>query len=48
METKELLKGLRFEGYYDEQGIYCVEIDQNNATELIKRITGAKEVEIKC
>lgn len=47
MSNKELLSQLFFEGYYDDNGNYCIEIDKENAVELIKRATGAKYVEIK-
>lgn len=46
METKEILKGLDYAGYYDEEGNFCIDIDKQNAQELIKRITGANEVNI--
>lgn len=42
----ENFKGLAYEAYYDELGNYCIEINKANAEELIKRITGAKEVNI--
>ena len=46
MGNKEILNQLFFEGYYDENDNYCIEIDKNNAAELIKRVTGAINVEI--
>ena len=47
METKEILKGLNYEGYYDENKDFYIDIKKDNAEELIKRITGAKEVNIE-
>lgn len=46
MENKEYFKGLKYEGYYDEKGNFCIDIDEENVKELIKKITGAKEVNI--
>lgn len=46
MNTKEILKGLNYEGYYDEDKNFCIDIDIPNAEELIKRITEANEVNI--
>lgn len=47
MENKKLLKGLIYQGYYDEDKNFYIDIDKQNAEELIKRITGAKEVNIE-
>lgn len=47
METKKLFEGLRYEGYYDEDKNFFIEINRENAAELIRRLTGAKEVNVK-
>lgn len=47
MENKELFKGLIYQGYYDENKNFYIDIDKQNAQELIKRIIGAKEVNIE-
>lgn len=47
MNNKELLKGLSYEGYYDEVGNFCISIDEENVKEILKRITNADEVTIK-
>lgn len=43
---KEILKGLEYAGYYDEQKNFYIDINESNAKKLIKRITGANEVNI--
>ena len=47
MDTKEILKSLNYEGYYDETGNFCININKEDAKEIIKRITGAKEVKFE-
>lgn len=46
MKNKEFFEGLNYEGYFDEQKNFIIDIDEKNVKELIKRITGAKEVNI--
>ena len=46
MGNKEIMKGLSYEGYYDEKGDFCIDISKKDAKELIKRITGANEINI--
>ena len=47
MDKKELFEGVNYEGYYDETGKQCVDINIENVKKLIKNITGAKEVNIE-
>jgi hypothetical protein len=46
MQNKEILNGLNYEGYYNEEGNFCIDINKCDAEELIKRITGANIVNI--
>ena len=46
MENKEFFEGIRYEGYFDERKNFYIDIDEENVKELIKKITGAKEVNI--
>ena len=47
MENKEYFKGLNYEGYYDEKGDFCIDINEKDAVEILRRISGAKEIYIK-
>jgi hypothetical protein len=42
MENKEYFKGLNYEGYYDEEGNFNINISKENAKEVLARLTGAK------
>lgn len=47
MENKKYFKDVNYEGYYDETGKKCIDINIENVKKLIKNITGVKEVNIK-
>lgn len=42
MENKEYFKGLNYEGYYDEEGNFNINISKEDAEEVLARLTGAK------
>lgn len=42
MENKEYFKGLKYEGYYDEEGNFNINISKEVAEEVLARLTGAK------
>lgn len=42
MENKEYFKGLNYEGYYDEDGDFNINITKKVAEEVLARLTGAK------
>ena len=44
MENKEYFRGLNYEGYYDEEGNFNVNITKEVAKEVLARLTGAKVV----
>ena len=44
MENKEYFKGLNYEGYYDEEGNFNINISKDVAEEVLGRLTGAKVV----
>lgn len=46
MNNKEMLQGLNYEGFYDDDNNFCININIENAGKLIQRITGAAEVTI--
>lgn len=41
MENKEYFKGLNYEGYYDEDEKFQIDISKEDAQEVLKRLTGA-------
>ncbi len=42
MENKEYFKGLNYEGYYDDNGNFYININKNEAEKVLQRLTGAK------
>lgn len=46
MENKEYFEGLNFEGYYDEDKNFYINISKESAQKLIRRLTGAVWVNI--
>ena len=42
MENKEYFEGLNYEGYYDEDGNFNINISKDVAEEVLARLTGAK------
>lgn len=44
MENKEYFKGLNYEGYYDEEENFNINITKENAEEVLARLTGAKVI----
>ena len=44
MENKEYFKELNYEGYYDEDGNFNINISKEVAEEVLTRLTGAKVV----
>jgi hypothetical protein len=44
MENKEYFKGLNYEGYYDENGDFNINISKEVAEEVLQRLTGAKVI----
>lgn len=47
MKNKDLLEGIRYEGYYDDMGNFYIDINKENAKKLIEKITGADQVIIR-
>lgn len=44
MENKEYFKGLNYEGYYDEEENFNINIAKEVAEEVLQRLTGAKVI----
>lgn len=44
MENKEYFKGLNYEGYYDENGDFNINISKEAAEEVLQRLTGTKVI----
>ena len=44
MENKEYFKDLNYEGYYDEDGNFNINISKDVVEEVLARLTGAKVV----
>lgn len=42
MENKEYFKGLDYEGYYDEERNFNINITKEVAEKVLARLTGAK------
>lgn len=42
MENKEYFKELNYEGYYDEDGNFNINISKEVAEEVLARLTGAE------
>lgn len=42
MENKEYFKGSDYEGYYDDDGKFQIDISKEDAEAVLERLTGAK------
>ena len=42
MENKKYFKGLDYEGYYDEEGNFNINISKEDAEKVLARLTGAE------
>lgn len=44
MENKEYFEELNYEGYYDEDGNFNINISKEDAEKVLARLTGAKVI----